>query len=327
MRCQFCGAEVMVGARFCMNCSAPIEYDKETQEKLEKEQLKREKGKKQKKIRRNIIKCGSTTLGLLTICLVFIGIFYDKEEKTFNTNKVEHVVNVVSEFKENQNSNLLNTEDSQLVDGTKDENRIPLNMGETLCSNSYAITLEDVDIIDKNYEKAILYNFRQGEEFVFVKVSLENLLYEDAVYSSLFHFIGLYNGVEINQSKSGTLGEGNKFISIDGLNQRRQTKSGYICYSLPEGWQKLEIRVNIDGLENEPMLIVENPKNRVLSNEELKSIIVSTDIKSCLRDEHISLSDEELYGLITDFMHLNCLSKTDYVSQDGLLSYIKLNYK
>ena len=43
----------------------------------------------------------------------------------------------------------------------------------------------------RNYENAILYTFHSGEEYAFVKLSLTNLLYEDAIYSHnvVYHVI------------------------------------------------------------------------------------------------------------------------------------------
>lgn len=324
MKCQCCGEEVQIGARFCMNCSAPIEYDSETREYLENEQLKLEKKKKDTKLKKKIIGCLSTITSLCVVCLVFMGIFYDKDSNSLTSNKVEKAVAVVADYKGSLNEQPVIEDNSNAAKNLK---KVPLGMGNSMSSKSYEITLLDVDIVDKSYENAVLYTFHSGEEYAFVKVSLTNLLYEDAIYSSLFHFTATCDGKEVNQNKSGTLGEGNKFISIDGKNERRQTKTGYICYSLPEGWKVLEVGVNIDGIDNEPKLIVENPKNREISQSELNSIIEKCGVEQFLRDNKIRVDDEVVEKLITEFMHLNCLSSTDYVPPLGLTSYIQSHIK
>ena len=317
MKCKFCGEEIIIGSRFCSGCSAPIDYDEETKEKLNEHQQELEKKKHIDKIKKKIIRVLGSLIPLCVLCFIFITVFYDGSGNKFTTEKVTKMVSTV---KENQQKNEENK--------TEEVVRIPVEMGESCSSDSYEITLQDADIVDKSYEKAIVYNFRSGEEFVFIKVSLWNKLYEDAVYSSLFQFVGRCDGSEVNQSKSGTLAEGNKFKSIDGLNSRRQTKDGFICYSLPEGWRKLEIDVKIDNIENEPMLIVENPKNRPISNSEIEQIIDNCEIEDFLYDNNLySISDEDLYSIITDFMHLNCLSKTDKVPGNLLKTHIKEQVK
>ena len=135
--------------------------------------------------------------------------------------------------------------------------------------------------------------------------------------------MGYCDGREVNQNKSGTLGEGNKFMSIDGLNHRRHKKTGYICYSLPEGWKELKINMNIDGLDNEPVLIVENPKNREISEMEIENIIESAEIWDFMYDNSLRyISDEDLATYITDFMHNHCLSQTDFIPHAELKQYI-----
>ena len=46
MKCKFCGEEIIIGSRFCSGCSAPIDYDEETKEKLNEQQQELEKKKK-----------------------------------------------------------------------------------------------------------------------------------------------------------------------------------------------------------------------------------------------------------------------------------------
>ena len=319
MKCQCCGEEVKIGERFCRYCYNPIEYDLESQKLLEEEQAKLEKRKKNKKTKNKIIKSAKTVLSLVLVFFIGFTIFYDKGAGEFNTTKVEEVANILTEYQESHQNHSVEPIEVQQENKVK----VPLNMGESLSSKSYEVTLLDVDIVDKNYENAILYTFHSGEEYAFVKLSLTNLLYEDAIYSSLFNFSATCDGKEILESKSGTLGEGNKFISIDGKNERRQTKMGFLCYSVPENWKVIEVKVNIDGIDNEPKLIVENPKNRVISQVELEQIIEKCNVKEVLKDANLRPNDDELYKVITDFMHLNCLSKTDYVPPQGLSKYIQ----
>lgn len=323
MKCQCCGGEVKIGERFCRYCYNPIEYDLESQKLLEEEQAKLEKRKKNKKTKNKIIKSATTVLSLALVFFIGFSIFYDNGAKEFNTTKIETVANVLTNYQESHENT-----DVKPMEVYEDNNiKIPLNMGESLSSKSYEITLLDIDIVDKNYENAVLYTFHSGEEYAFVKVSLSNLLYEDAIYSSLFHFTATCDGKEILESKSGTLGEGNKFISIDGKNERRQTKTGFICYSVPENWKVIEVKVNIDGIDNEPKLIVENPKNREISQSELNTIIEKCGVNQFLRDNDIRVDDDVIEELITEFMHLNCLSSTDYVPPKGLTSYIQSHVK
>lgn len=312
MKCKHCGADIKVGQRFCYNCAMPIDYDGKTKMFLNDQQDKLEK--KNERIRNKSIKVIVKMFSLFFICFIFVGLFYDMNKKEITVNKITNVVTTLDEKKDSKSNKV-------------EKKRFSVNMGESCSSKSYEITLKDVDIVDKAYEKAIFYNFKNGEEYVFVKVSLFNKLYESAIYSSLHHFLGVCDGVEVNQSKGGTLAEGNTFISIDGLNERRQTKEGFLCYSLPEGWKKLEVSVKIDNLENEPLLIVENPKNREISESEIDKIIEDCEIEDYLSDFSLSISEEELFEIIVDFMHSNCLSKTDFVSRDMLKSYIKSKCK
>ena len=46
MKCKQCGAEIIVGQRFCSNCCMPIEYDENTRKKFEEKQNKLEQKKK-----------------------------------------------------------------------------------------------------------------------------------------------------------------------------------------------------------------------------------------------------------------------------------------
>lgn len=312
MKCKHCGSDIKIGQRFCYNCSMPIDYDIKTAALLEEQQEKKEKEKIRRIRIRKINKIFMFVLSVSIISYVFHEIFWDNKGFT-----VDKVVNVVENIKE-----VNKLVETSVDDGEETEGYF-VEIGEGCSSISYEIELLDVEIIDKSYDRAILYNFRNNEEYVFIKVSIFNKSYEDAIYSSLYNFKGVCDGIDVNQSKSGTLAEGNTFISIDGLNYRRSTKIGFICYSLPEGWKDLRLYVNIDGIENEPVLLIENPKNRVISNEEIEQIIEYCNIEDYLMEIHLSyISDEELYSAIIDFMHQNCLNKTDKVSSSALKSYL-----
>lgn len=317
MKCKQCGAEIIVGQRFCSNCCMPIEYDENTRKKFEEKQNKLEQKKKNNKTKKKIIAVVSSIIPVFVLCFIFVGVFFDKD-KGFTTDKAVNMATTVS-------SVVNQTENEEVVE---ERIKIPISMGESCSTEGYDLTLLDVDIVDKDYDRAILFNFKSGEEFVFIKLGMYNKLYEDVIYSSLFQFEGICDGVEVLQSKSGAIAEPEVFPVLDGTNYRRSTKEGYICYSLPDGWKKLELDVNIDNVDGEPLLIIENPKNRPISEEELDSIIEKCGIDDFLYDADLSsVSDEDLYRVIRDFMHKNALSKTDYVPPQGLQVYIREQFK
>lgn len=188
----------------------------------------------------------------------------------------------------------------------------------------------DCDIIDKNYEKANFYTIPSGQELVFVKIQLFNKSYSDVVYSSLINFMGNYNGEIISPNMSALVADVNsKYKSMDGSNPRRQVKEGYVCYSLPIGWKHLTIILNIDDMETvegEPVLVVENPKNREILEDEILKIREENGIDDFLISNKLGhFSDESINNCIIDFMHINCISKMDRVPKSELKDYLKKN--
>lgn len=317
MKCKHCNADIIVGSRFCINCCAPIEYDSVTIKQFEEESFKKDRSKKRNKTIHKYVKF---CLSLFSMCLVLtIGFFtfYDKSSNSFNTDTFTSVSEFITKPKESieqKNQDTIN--DAKIT-----SKRTPLEIGESISSKTYEILFEKVHIVDIDSESARYYSIRKGKEYVLIKLSIGNSTYNDTVISSLFNFVANIDDKEIVESFSGVLAEG--YPSINGVNFRRSLKTGYICYYVEEGWKKINISVNIDGLENEPYLIVENPKNRIIGDEEISNIIEQCEIDNFMYTNGLNyVSKSDLARIITDFMHLNCISKGDIVPSEGLQKYI-----
>lgn len=315
MKCKHCGEEIIIGSRFCSCCSAPIDYDMRTQELIEKNEIARKQQVKIKTMKHNLWILFVVLIIVSCVSFIFYNVFYDKSNNEFTTNKVTTVVDNIKEQKE--------LEDKKKID------KLTVEIGESCVSESYEVNLLDCDIIDDNHKDANFYTIIDGQELVFVKIQMYNRSYQDAVYSSLVNFMGSYNGQLISPNMSGLISD-RKYKSIDGNNYRRKTKEGYLCYSLPKGWKYFSVILNIDNIEEvegEPVLFVENPKNREIKEEELLKIREDNKIDDFLYDNNLGyLSEEEINNCIINFMHQNCLSKLDRVPKSELKDFIKKTF-
>lgn len=315
MKCKHCGEEIIIGSRFCSSCSAPIDYDMRTQELLEKNEIDRKKQVAIKTMKHNLWIIFIVCIIVACISFIFYNVFYDKQNKGFSTEKVTTVVDNIKEQKE--------LEEKKKID------KLTVEIGEGCVAESYEVKLLDCDIIDENHNDANIYTIINGQELVFIKIQMYNRSYSDAIYSSIVNFMGNYNGQIISPNMGGFLA-GNKYKSIDGRNNRRQTTQGYLCYSLPTGWKYLSVILNIDNIEEvegEPILFVENPKNRQIKEEELLKIREENQIDDFLYDNKLGyLSEEEINNCIISFMHQNCLSKLDRVPKSELKDFIKKTF-
>lgn len=306
MVCKHCGAEITVGSRFCLNCCCPISYDKETIEKHSLEIEKKNKEIQRNKILRKVRK-------IVCFFIVFGVVGYGAYAVFYDRNSDEITLNNVSSFVENirEKNNVSNSSDMEI------EKPI-IELGDSMSVDSYGIYLKELRIVDKNSDKAIFYSMTEGKEYVIISLELINRSKEDIPVSCLLNLKAYLNNELIAPSLSGVLAE--SLPSIDGLVLKGSTKSGVVCYQLNEDWRNLKIELDIDmkDSENEPVLLIENPKNRSISEDELDEIKEKYDLDA-------GIDDSILDKLIVDFMHTNALSKNDFISKKDLEKFIENN--
>lgn len=305
MDCKFCGNKLIEGSRFCLSCGMPIDFNESEEEKFAKETEEREKVKlRDRKI--NMI----FGVSLPIICIIVLFLFF--YILFFSENKID--LNVT--LQESEVTKTLEETNQGIV------NKPNVFVGDSFESKSYIVTFKDILVIDKDSENSILYNVTTGKEYVLLNVMMENLTYSDVVYSSITNFKAYLDGDLINPSYSGVLAE--NFTSLEGSNKRKSSRDGYLAYNVPQGWKKLVIDIGIDGLENEPVLCIENPKNRNISEDELKKIWETYEINDFLYENDLGyLDDEDINACIVDFMHKNCLDRHDYIPIQKLNEEIK----
>lgn len=305
MGCKFCGNKLVEGSRFCLSCGMPIDFSDSEEEKFAKETEERERVKlRDRKI--NMI----FSISLPIICIIVLFLFF--YILFFSENKIS--LNVI--LQESKVTKTLEEINQNII------NKPNVFVGDSFESKSYIVTLKDILIIDKESENSKFYTITTGKEYILLNVLMENLTYSDVVYSPITNFKAYLDGNLIDISRSGILAEG--LTSLEGSNKRKSFRDGYLAYYVPQGWKKLVIDIGLDGLENEPILCIENPKNRNISDEELDEIWEMYGINDFLYENDLGyLNDEDINACITDFMHKNCLDRHDYIPIQKLNEEIK----
>lgn len=316
MKCKHCGIENAYGSRFCKGCCAPLEYDSETEQRNNEKTIKNERKKKKNLKLKKIHKIGIKIISLCVVCGIVLFVFYDKDLKTFNTSNIQNVSTKILDLSKKKD---IEADNMSIIN----ENRTPLKIRETVESKSYIISYNSLKLIDSDSEDALVYSINGNKECILIELSIENKGYKEIPITSLFQFKGYLDGIE-KASNLTVVSDGNS-IPIETVLQSRQTHIGHLGYSLQEGWKELKIVVNIDGVEDEPYIHVENPKNRTISKDEINSIIVDCSIEDFMYENKLNISDEQLYIIIEDFMHSYKLSKGDFIPHEVLKNYIKNN--
>lgn len=300
--CKFCGHEELEGSRFCFNCGMPIDYNESEELKFTEETYKREKRKKQEAIINKTVGYLMFFFFIIVSCFFVYILFFSDFNKSRDLESFNNEI-----F--NDSSNLL-------------ECKPKIFVGTSFKANSYNIIFNDIIIVDKTASNSKFYSLSNNREYVLLDITIENLSYSDVVYSPITNFHSYLDGESIGVSRSGILAEG--LTSLEGLVQRKSSRNGFLAYYVPSDWKELQIDLGIDNLDNEGTLYIENPKNRIISDDELSLIWEKYDILDFLYDNDLEyLSDDEINSYIIDFMHSFSIDRHDIFSLNDLYDYVK----